>query len=152
MAAPAFDHNHRTVVKEANALSQLLSFLDDADGHLFAGQDYRLHGVGQLVDVEDLYAFQFGHAVQVEVVGEDGAAVGGRQADQLAVHVGAVGVVDLHDLDGDVDLFLEPRQHLQAPAAAVAAQRVRRVGDVAQLVEDEAGGYQHALDEASPAR
>src|SRR3972149_1877716 len=100
MAASAFDHNHRAVVQKADALSQLLSFLDDADSHLLAGQDYRLHGVGQLVDVEDLYALQFGHAVQVEVVGEDGAAVGGGQADPLAGPVGAVGVVDLPALDG----------------------------------------------------
>ena len=40
-----------------------------------------------------------------------------------------------------------PAQHLQPPAPPVAPQRVAGVGDVAQLVQHEAGHHQRAVDE-----
>ena len=50
---------------------RLLALLDDPDPQLLAGQDGRLHGVRQRVDVEDADALELGDAVEVEVVRQD---------------------------------------------------------------------------------
>ena len=58
-----------------------------------------------------------------------------------------LGHVVLDDLDRRAGLLLHPGQDLQAAPAAVAAQRVGAVGDVLELVEDEARHDQRAVDE-----
>ena len=70
----ALDDDHRAVVEEADSLPDLLALLDDADPEVLAGQDGRLHRVGERVHVQHPHALELGHAVQVEIVGEDGAA------------------------------------------------------------------------------
>ena len=52
------------------------------------------------------------------------------------------------DLDGGQRFLLQAAEDVQAATAAVAAQAVGRIGDVAELVEDEAGDDQRPHDEA----
>ena len=66
-------------------------------------------------------------------------APGLGQGDELGVDLGDVRDVVLDDLDRGPGLLLHPGQDLEAAPAAVAAQRVRAVGDVLELVEHEAG-------------
>ena len=49
---------------------------------------------------------------------------------------------------GTVGILAELAQHLQAPAAPLPPEGVAGVGDVPQLVQDEAGDDQGALEEA----
>ena len=66
----------------------LLALLDDPDPQLLAGQDGRLHGVGQRVDVHDPDALELGDPVEVEVVGQDDPAARPREGDELGVDLG----------------------------------------------------------------
>ena len=60
------------------------------------------------------------------------------QGDELRVDLGDLGDVVLDDLDRRARLLLHPVEDLEAAPAAVAAEGVRAVGDVLELVEDEA--------------
>src|SRR5712692_44863 len=147
--AAILDHDHSAVVQVAHALADLLALLDDLDRHLLAGQDHRLDRVSQLVDVEHLHALQLGHAVEIEVVGQDGGLGLLSHYHQLAVHIsGALGL-HVHDADRHLRLLLELVQHVKPSATAIAAERIRRVGDVLQLLQDELRDDQLAKDEAS---
>src|SRR5439155_22754311 len=84
----ALDHRPRPVVEVADALAGILARLDHPHAQVLAGEQGRLHRVGQRVHVEYAYALQVGDAVQVQVVGEHGATVALRQRDQLRVHLG----------------------------------------------------------------
>ena len=148
VAHPAFDDDHRPVVEEAHALTRLLAFLDDADAQLLAGQHRRLHGVGERVDVHHPDALQLGDAVQVEIVREDHPAPGTRERDELGIDLGLGRDGVLDDLDRRARFLLHPVEDLEAPAAAVASEGVRAVGDVLQLIEHEARHDQRAIDEA----
>ena len=77
----------------------------------------------------------------------DPAARAGER-DQLGVDLGHVGDVVLDDLDRRRRFLLHPVEDLEATPAAIAAQRVRAVGDVLQLVEHEPRDDQRAVDEA----
>src|ERR1035437_5246145 len=69
--AGMIDDHHGAVVKVADTLVVLLAFFEDEDGHALAGQDYRLEGIGEVVDVEHVDTVQVGHLVQVEVRSEE---------------------------------------------------------------------------------
>ena len=77
---PALDDDHRPVVEEPDPLARLLALLDDPDPELLARQDSRLHGIRERVDVEHADALELSDAVEVEVVGEDGAGCGASRA------------------------------------------------------------------------
>ena len=148
VACAALDDDHRAVVEEADALARLLALLDDPDAELLAGQDRRLDRVRQRVDVQDPDALQLGDAVEVEVVGQDRPAARRGERDELGVDLGDVGDVVLDDLDRRRRFLLHPVEDLETAPAAVAAQRVGAVGDVLELVEDEARDDERAVDEA----
>ena len=130
----------------------LLAFLDDPHAQLLAGQDGRLDGVREGVDVHDPDALQLGHPVEVEVVGQDDPAPRQRQRDELGVDLADLGHVVLDDLDRGAGLLLHPVQDVEPAPAAIAPQRVGAVGDVLQLVEDEARDDERAVDEARTRR
>ena len=146
--APPFDDDHRPVVEEADALAGLLALLDDPDVQLLAGQHGGLDRVGQRVDVHDPDALELGDAVEVEVVGQDHPAARQRQRDELGVDLGDLGHVVLDDLDRGPGLLLHPVEDLQPAPATVAAQRIGAVGDVLELLEDEARDDERPVDEA----
>jgi hypothetical protein len=56
--------------------------------------------------------------------------------------------VNVGDLNWDIGSFLKLGQHLQASPSSVAAQRIRGIGDVTQLIEDKPGDKQGAVDKA----
>ena len=143
----ALDHDHRAVVEEADALAGLLALLDDPHPELLARQDRRLDRVRERVDVHDPDALQLGHAVEVEVVGQDDPAPRPGQRHELGIDLGDVGDVVLDDLDGRRRLLLHPGQDLQAAPSAVASERVRAVGDVLELVEHEPRDHERPVDE-----
>ena len=92
----------------------------------FSGDYDGLQGVGQLVHVEHLYPLQLGHPVQIVVRGKNGRLHGAGQLHQPGVHLHAIDTHVEH-LEGHDVVFPQTRQHLQAPAAAVAAERVAGV-------------------------
>ena len=143
----ALDHDHRAVVQEADALSGLLALLDDPDPQLLAGQDRRLHGVRERVDVHHPHALQLGDAVEVEVVRQDDPAALLGQLDQLRVDLGDAGGLVLDDLNRRPEIALHAVQDLQAAPAAIAPQGVRGIRDVLQLLEHEPGNDERAVHE-----
>ena len=148
MACAALDDDHRPVIEEADTLARLLALLDDPDVELLAGQDRGFDRVGQRVDVHDPDALELGDAVEVEVVGQDHPAAPDGERDQLGIDLGDIGDVVLDDLDRRPRFLLHPVEDLETSAAAVAAQRVRAVGDVLELIEHEARDDERAVDEA----
>ena len=98
--AAALDDDHRAVVQVAHALARLLARLDDPHFDRLAGQEHRLQGVGQVVEVDHAHAVQLGHLVEVVVVGDDLAVqVLGQQhelqIDRLAGELGQLAIEDL---------------------------------------------------------
>ena len=140
------DHDHRAVVEEGDALAGFLAFLDDLDAQLLAGQERRLHGVGQRVHVEHPHALEIGDPVQVEIRREDRATCRPREAHELTVDLGDPGHIDVAHLDRHRPL-LQRRQDLQTAPAAIAAKCVGRIGDALELIEDEARDDELAIDE-----
>src|SRR5205814_995761 len=74
-----------------------------------------LHGVRQLVDVEDTDALELRHAVQVEVVGQYRRGVLARIRHQLGVHLADLRVGLLADLVGGVAFLLGGGRHSRPP-------------------------------------
>src|SRR5262249_24421267 len=134
-AARVVDDHHRAVVEIRNALVVFLPFLQDEHLHDLAGQHDRLERVGELVDVKDVDAAQLRDLVQIEVVGDDLAVQRARQLDQLQVDFADVREVHVGDRHLDADHLLDALQDVETAAAAVALQRVRRVGDQLQLLQ-----------------
>src|SRR5437764_5925697 len=145
------DHDHGAVVEITHAPARLFAHLNDLDPHLFAGQDHGFDGVRQFVHVQHAHALQLRHLVEVIVVGNDGRVQLACDLHQLAVdlvHVVHVVRIDVHYVDRRLRFLAHPVEHIQAPTSTVAAQRIGRVGNVAQLVEHKARDHHFAHDEA----
>ena len=69
-----------------------------------------------------------------------------RERDELRVDLGLVGTCPRRSRPGS-PVLLHAGQDLQPAPAAVPAQRVGGVGDVLELVEDEARDHERAVDE-----
>jgi len=147
-ATPAFNDYHGAVVQECDALAGLFSFLNDVDAQLLAGEDHGFEGVGEFIDVEDAYALELGDTVQVEICGEDVGFELFGEVYKLGIHLSAINVFGLEDLDGKLALATETGEDFQAAAASGAAERVVGVGDVAKLIEDKSRDDESAADEA----
>ena len=104
---------------------------------VFAGQHDGLQRVRQQVDVHDLDALQRGDLVQVEIVGHNFRVVALGQLDQLQIHFGDVREIVFGDLHVEMRHFLDALQHFQSAAAALALQRVGRIGHQLQLAQNE---------------
>src|SRR5207249_2779972 len=141
------DH-HRPVIEIADTLAKLFTFLDELDGNLFAREDARLYGVGELIHVEDAYPLDAGYPIEVEIRGHDRRPQVARQLYQLDVDLANILEVDLRDVDRQDSALLQPVQDFQSVAAAAAPQRVGGIGDVPQLVEDKMRDHQRALEKS----
>ena len=67
--AGLLDDHHGTVIEVSDALSGPFAGLDNLELQALAGQEDGLEGVGQVVDVYDLYAAKASDFVEVVVVG-----------------------------------------------------------------------------------
>src|SRR5690349_8499962 len=147
--ASAFDDDHGSVVEIGETLTRLLALLDDLDLKRVSGQERRLEGVGQLVQVEDADVVKLRDAVEVVVVGQDAGATSARELDQLGVHrLDRRGIL-VAQLNGYPMILLENIEHLQTTSAANASRLVAVVGDVLQLGNDKARNHQSAEQEAA---
>src|SRR4029450_8096869 len=57
-----FDHDHRTVVEERDALITFATDVTDHHTYLLARNDRRADCVGELVEAQNLYTLQLSHA------------------------------------------------------------------------------------------
>ena len=86
---------------------------------------------------DDAHLMQLGDLIEVVVVGQDPRAALPGQLDQLGVDsVDAQGVL-IRQLDRHAMILLERGKDLQPAPAAVALERIRRVGHHLQLLQDE---------------
>src|SRR5579884_957232 len=149
--ATTFNYDHRAIVQVADALTQFFAFLHNLDIDILAGKQNGLDCVRQFVDVQHFDALQFRHAVEVEVVSDDGAMQVTRHLHQLAIYLGNAFYVVISNLDRNGGVFLQAVQHFQSAPTAIAAHRIGRVGDMLQLIEDKAGDDKRTGDEAGRA-
>ena len=70
------------------------------------------------------------------------------ELDQLQIDFADLGEVDVGDHDVDAGHLLDLLQDVEAAAAAVALQRIGRVGDELQLLQHELRNDQRAVEEA----
>ena len=147
-AGATLDHDHGAVVQEADPLAGLLALLDDLDPQVLAREDGRLHRVRERVDVHHPDTLELGDPVEVEVVGQYDPAASLGQLHELRVHLGHAGRLVVDDLDGGMRVALHPVEDLEPAPPAVAAERVRRIGDVLELLQHEPGHDQRPVDEA----
>ena len=73
---------------------------------------------------------------------------GFRQLDQLQIHFAHFRKIHVGDDDVEAGHLLDALQNVEAAAAAVAAQRIGRVGNLLQLFQHELRHHQRAVDEA----
>ena len=89
-------------------LARTFARLENLDMKPFALENLWPHGVGQVVDVDDLHALDAGDLVQVEIVRHDPGVHAHRQFDQLGIHAFDIGKRDLMDFDAGVLALLDP--------------------------------------------
>ena len=143
--------DHRAVIEVADALSLFLAPFEELDRQALAGQDDRLHGVGQVVQVDDLDALQTGDLVEVVVVGDNLAAEMLGQHDQPLVDLAdarELGDIAVMDPDLDTGRLLKPVEDVEPAAPAVATELVGTVRDALQLLEHEPRDHQLLIDDA----
>jgi hypothetical protein len=140
--------DHGAVVEVGDALVVLLAFLQDEYLHQLARQDHRLERVGELVDVQHLDAAELRHLVQVEIVGDDLSLQRPRQLDQLQIDLAHVGEIDIGDHHVDARHLLDLLEDVESAPAAVALERITRIGYELQLLEYELRDDQRAVHEA----
>ena len=92
---------------------------------------------------------QIDHRIPFEVVGDDGAVELLGKLDQLVVHLPDILDIHVGDDHGDDRVALQLAKHVEPATAAVAPQRVRGVGDILHLVEDESRDQHRPGDKAS---
>src|SRR5262249_37810052 len=142
------DDHHGAVVKVRHALVVFLAFFQDEHAHGFARQDDRLERIGEFVDVEDFDALKLRDLVEVEVVGDDLSLVHLGQFNQLHVNFTNGGEVVFDDLDLEGRCLLQTLQDVEAAAAAVALERIGRVGDELEFAQDKLRDHDDAVEEA----
>src|SRR5580692_8421467 len=146
---PCVVHDHHgAVIEIGDTLVVFLTFFEDEDLHDLAGQHDGLERVRQLVNVQYFDALQLRDFVQIEVVGDDLAFVDFGQLDQLEIHFADGGEIVFHDLDLQRGHFLQALQNVEAAAAAVALQRVGRIGHELQFAQHELRSNDDAVEEA----
>ncbi len=140
--------DHGPVVQVGHPLSGFLPFLEHEHPDGLAGQHDRAQGVAQFIDVQHPDALQLRDLVQVQIVRDHlGPDLLGQHHD-LGIHFLHVGEVVVHDPDVDVHHLLDLVQDVQAPAAARPLEAVRGIGDVLELVQNELGHQERALQKA----
>ena len=69
-----FTDNHRAVIEIANSLAVRFAFLDEVNSHVLAGNVFRLEGIRDIVEVNDVDLLHAGDFIQIHIVGDDAAA------------------------------------------------------------------------------
>ena len=146
-----FDDDHRAVIEIGHALVLFLAGLDDEDVHVFPRDAGRFQGIGQVVDIEDGHALEGSDLIQIIVVGDDFGIDLAAQADELGIDALDVIEIIVDDADFDVIIFLHLLQDIQAAAALIALQQIRRIGDELQFFQDEDRHQQGPFEEARTA-
>ena len=141
------DDDHGAVVQIGHALVLFLAFLQDEHVHQLAREHDGAERIGEFVDVQNFHTAQLRDLVQVEVVRHDASEQGTRQLDQLHVDFLDLREVEIRDHDIDAGHLLDAVQDVEAAAAAVALERIGRIGDVLQLLEHELRDDERAVDE-----
>ena len=111
----------------------------------------RFQGIGQVVDIEDGHALEGSDLIQIIVVGDDFGIDLAAQADKLGIDALDVIEIIVDDADFDVIIFLHLLQDIQAAAALIALQQIRRIGDELQFFQDEDRHQQGPFEEARTA-
>ena len=70
------------------------------------------------------------------------------ELNQLGIHLACAFDIHVHDAHRNRRLFLHPIQHLQPASAPVAAQGVRRVSHILQLIQHKARHPYRRADES----
>jgi len=146
--AGVVDDYHGAVVEIADALVVLLAFLEDEDIHVLAGEDDRLEGVGEVVDVQDVDVMEMGDLVEVEVVGDDLGFPFFGKFEELEIDFADGREIVRDDLDLKDFVGLHALEHVKTAAAALALGAIGGVGYDLEFAEDELGNDDHAVDEA----
>src|ERR1700730_9918899 len=134
--ARAVDDDHGPIIQIGNALVVFFPFAQNEDAHDLAGQDDGLERVRELVDVHDLNSLKRSDFVEVEIVRNDFRVVALSHLDQLQIHLDDVREIVFGDLHLQMRHFLDALEHLEAAPASLALQRIGRIGDELQLVQD----------------
>ena len=132
--AAVLHDDHGAVVEVGDPLAGLLAFLEHEDAHALTRQGHGLESVGQVVDVQHLYALELGDLVQVEIVGDHFRPEFPGKGHKLAVHFADLGKIVLGDPDIHVPHLLDAVEDIEPPPAPGALQRIRRIGDVLELL------------------
>ena len=146
-----FDDNHRAVIEIGHALVLFLAGLDDEDIHVFPRDTGRFQRVSQVIDVEDGHALEGGNFIQVIVIGDDFGIDFAAQADELGIDTLDIVEIVIDDADFDVIIFLHLLQDIQAAAAFIALQQIRRIGNELQFFQDKDWHQQRPFQETGTA-
>ena len=135
--ARVVDDHHRTVVQISNTLIEFLSFFQDEYLHGFARQVHRLERIRKLVDIQYLHTAELRNFVQVEIVGDNLRVQLFGQLDELHIDFANRREIVFDKLHCDPSHFLDPLKNIEPAPAAVAFQRVSRIGDLLKFAQHE---------------
>ena len=86
--------------------------------------------------------------IQVEVVRHDLAFMNLAQFDKLHVDIADVREIFFENLHGNLRHFLKPLKNIESAPAAVALQRIGRIGDQLQFSQNKLRNRQSAINKA----
>ena len=132
------DNDHGAVFEIGDALAGVAAGGDDFDASAFAWEVFVAEGEGELAETEDFDLLGGGDFFEVEVIGEDEAAVGFGEFEKAVVDGG---VVEGVAVDGEVEEgdALEFADGVKTGASAGAFVVIFAVGEELEFMDDAAG-------------
>src|SRR5215216_5134563 len=82
-----FHNDHRAIVHVTYTLTELLAFLENVQGHAFAGEDNGFDRIRKFIDVQDRHALQLGDAIEIVIIRQDRTLQLSRQNHKFIIHL-----------------------------------------------------------------
>ena len=133
MLAAVFDNDHGAVRQETNALTRLLTLLNNFNFNVFAADKDRFQRIGEVIQIQDLYFIELSNLFEVVILSYHNRIEIGSQPDQLGIDFGDICEILLgnHDMVGKISFQLVER--VEALAAPVALEVVAGIGAAGTL-------------------
>src|SRR5262249_21226958 len=140
---------HGSVVEVTDALTLLFTALEQFDREALARKDDGLHGVCEIVEVDDLDPLQPSNFIEVIVIGNDLPPEVFRQNNQpLVDFTDTLEFRDFGIMDPNLNSgrFLQSIEDVKPAPSAVSAKLVRAVRDTLELLEHESRNDELLVD------
>src|SRR5260370_28662905 len=105
--AAAFYNHHSAIIVGSYSLAQFFAVLHDFDINVFSWKQHGFDSVSQFVDIQYFDALQFSHAIEIKVIGDDGAMQCSCHFHKLAIDFYDALNIGVRDLERHSGILLQ---------------------------------------------